>query len=66
MYVCVCRAITEGEVRAAVEAGADTVQAVTRACTAGDDCGTCHDVIEDMIEQRWGARRLVVLRDRAA
>jgi bacterioferritin-associated ferredoxin len=59
MYVCICRAVTEETVRAAIDAGAETVEAVTAACCAGDDCGTCHDVIEEMIENR---RRLPVVR----
>ncbi len=55
MYVCICRAVTEQEVKSAIEAGAKTVQAVTQSCCAGDDCGACHCAIEDMIEDRWGA-----------
>jgi bacterioferritin-associated ferredoxin len=55
MYVCICRAVTEQEVRAAIEGGARTVDAVTSSCCAGDDCGACHDTIEDLIEERWGA-----------
>jgi bacterioferritin-associated ferredoxin len=55
MYVCICRAVSEQEVKSAIEAGAKTVQAVTRSCCAGDDCGACHVAIEDMIEARWGA-----------
>jgi bacterioferritin-associated ferredoxin len=55
MYVCICRAVTELEVKAAIEGGARTVDAVTGACCAGDDCGACHNTIEDMIEERWGA-----------
>jgi bacterioferritin-associated ferredoxin len=51
MYVCVCRAVKEEQVRAAIEAGAETVSAVTAACCAGDDCGACHGVIEEMIEE---------------
>ena len=43
MYVCVCRAVTEETVKAAIEAGAKSVDAVTAACCAGDDCGSCHD-----------------------
>lgn len=54
MYVCICRAVTEEKVKAAIDAGADRVEAVTAACCAGDDCGACHCVIEDMIEDRWG------------
>jgi bacterioferritin-associated ferredoxin len=59
MFVCICRAVKEESVRAAIEAGADTVEAVTAACCAGDDCGACHQVIEDMIEDR---KRLPVVR----
>jgi bacterioferritin-associated ferredoxin len=52
MYVCVCRAVTDETVRKAIDAGADTVGAVTARTCAGDDCGACHDLIEDMIEAR--------------
>jgi bacterioferritin-associated ferredoxin len=71
MYVCVCRAVTDREVKAAIEAGADTVAAVTRVCCAGDDCGACHGVIRELIEERLEAgrdsvRRLRVVPGRAA
>jgi len=52
MYVCVCKAVTEHEIRASIEAGAGTVDAVTRACRAGDDCGACHEAIEELIAER--------------
>ncbi len=51
MYVCICRVVTEQQVRAAIKGGARSVEAVTKACCAGDDCGACHGVIEDMIEE---------------
>jgi bacterioferritin-associated ferredoxin len=70
MYVCVCRAVTDKQVKAAIEGGARTVQDVTQACCAGDDCGACHHVIEGMIEDaveaEAGVRRLPVVRERAA
>lgn len=50
MYVCVCMAVTEAEVEAAISGGATTREAVTRACRAGGDCGACHQMIEDKIE----------------
>ena len=68
MYACVCRAVTEDTVRKAIDAGADSVRAVTASTCAGDDCGACHDFIEDLIEARWGKadaqgrRRLPVVR----
>jgi bacterioferritin-associated ferredoxin len=50
MYVCVCMAVTDSEVEQAIAAGAETREAVTRACRAGGDCGACHGMIDDMIE----------------
>lgn len=50
MYVCVCFAVTESEVRAAIEAGATTRELVTQHCRAGGDCGSCHGMIAQMIE----------------
>jgi bacterioferritin-associated ferredoxin len=50
MYVCVCLAVTESEVEAAIAGGAHTREAVTRACRAGGDCGACHGMIETKIE----------------
>jgi bacterioferritin-associated ferredoxin len=66
MYVCCCYAVTEREVRAVIEAGADSVPAVTRACRAGGDCGSCQQHIESMLEehaeaQEGSSRRLPVL-----
>jgi bacterioferritin-associated ferredoxin len=66
MYVCLCRAVTDREIKASIDAGADTVEAVTRACCAGDDCGACHDTIVEMIEERQAPKRLVMARGRAA
>lgn len=66
MYVCICRAVTEREVKDAIDEGARSVDAVIAACCAGDDCGACHERIEDMIEERHGSvapsRRLPVVR----
>ena len=50
MYVCVCLAVTDAQVQAAIETGAITREDVTRACKAGGDCGACHGMIRQMIE----------------
>ena len=50
MYVCVCLAVTGTEVRAAIQAGATTREVVTQHCRAGGDCGSCHGMINQMIE----------------
>ncbi len=55
MYVCVCLAVTEAEVEAAIAGGAQTRACVTRACGAGGDCGACHGMIEEKIEDHLEA-----------
>ena len=50
MYVCVCNAVAKREVHLAILDGAHTVAAVAIACGAGTDCGACHAMIEDMVE----------------
>ena len=41
MYLCICRAIREREVDAAVRAGARKPADVFRACGKNPQCGTC-------------------------
>jgi len=48
-------AVTEAEVGEAIANGATTREAVTRACRAGGDCGACHGMIENMIEDHLEA-----------
>lgn len=67
MYVCVCHAVTDKEVLAAIQAGASHREAVTAACGAGGDCGSCHGMIEEMIAEQAspdasGPRRLAVVK----
>ena len=50
MYVCVCLAVSDKDVREAIESGCTSRHEVTRACGAGGDCGACHGMIENMIE----------------
>jgi bacterioferritin-associated ferredoxin len=59
MYVCVCFAVTDKEIDAVIDAGAHSVSAVTRACNAGGDCGSCLEAIEERLEDRLEARQLL-------
>jgi bacterioferritin-associated ferredoxin len=50
MIVCACRGVRCSSVKAAIAAGARTVDCVGNACGAGTDCGSCRFMIEDMID----------------
>jgi bacterioferritin-associated ferredoxin len=52
VFACICCAVSVDEVNAAIDGGAETVQAVSDATDAGTGCGTCHDRIEGLIEAR--------------
>jgi bacterioferritin-associated ferredoxin len=52
MYVCICHAVTEDDVEVAIDRGAHTIAEIGGMTSAGTNCGSCHDRIEDLIEQR--------------
>lgn len=41
MYVCVCNALTEREIRGAVELGCSTISELQRELGVGTCCGKC-------------------------
>ena len=49
MYVCLCRGVSDRKIRAAIEAGASTVNEVGVQTTAGTVCQDCHPAIEELI-----------------
>ena len=50
MIVCQCRCVTDRQVRAAVERGADDLETLGRACGAGTDCQGCHATLETLLD----------------
>lgn len=51
MYVCLCKAVSDRTIKAAIRSGARTLQQVTACSGAGSDCGACRGVIRDLIEE---------------
>jgi len=50
VILCHCNAVSDREVRAAVEDGARDVDDVATACGAGGDCRSCHASIEELLD----------------
>jgi bacterioferritin-associated ferredoxin len=61
VYVCICHAVTDAEVAAAADSGATTVSAVGCLTRAGQSCATCHDTIQDLLDERCGSCPLAAL-----
>ena len=57
--VCLCNAVAERQVRAAIDHGASDVDQVIAACGAGGNCTGCHPTIERLLEQRVTVRRVL-------
>jgi bacterioferritin-associated ferredoxin len=51
VFVCHCRAVTDGEIREAISAGACDLEEVGRRCGAGTTCGGCCPLIQELLAQ---------------
>jgi NAD(P)H-nitrite reductase large subunit len=51
MVICSCRAVTDGAVLAAIDAGATTIDALARTCAAGGRCGGCWPELERLLAE---------------
>ena len=49
--VCFCGDVTVGDIKAAVEAGHTTLEAVQQATGASTHCGGCLDKVEELVKQ---------------
>jgi len=61
MFVCQCAAVTDREVRTAIESGADSVEAVGHDTEAGTGCGGCHESIQALLADAKGKKPRPVL-----
>ena len=55
MYVCMCHAVTEAQVKQKIDEGASTPRQIAQGCKAGTDCGSCVRRIQALLGEH-GAR----------
>ncbi|MEV6206881.1 (2Fe-2S)-binding protein [Kitasatospora sp. NPDC051914] len=55
MYVCMCHAVTEAQVKQEIDGGAVTPRQIAKGCKAGTDCGSCVRRIQALLGEH-GAR----------
>ncbi len=51
MYVCLCKGVTDTQIRAAVEDGAGNVRAVRKALGVSTQCGQCACQVKDLVKE---------------
>ncbi len=57
MYVCLCKAITDKQIRDAVDNGVQNIAQLQETCGAASGCGSCRDVAQDLIDERLADTR---------
>ena len=62
MIVCLCRGLSERELRGLLAGGIRSTEEVSRSCGAGGDCGACLSMIDRLVEDvhRRAARGALV------
>ena len=56
MYVCVCNAVTDSDIRNAVDEGVRNMKQLKRTTGCGSACGCCQDMATDLLQQALGEK----------
>lgn len=57
MYVCICNAVTDTEIRDAVDNGVRNLKQLSRLNGCGVTCGSCQDMASEVIQQALVEKR---------
>ena len=57
MYVCVCNAVTDSNIRNAVDDGVRNMKQLRQKTDCGTTCGTCLDMAVEVLQQALNAKR---------
>ena len=55
MYVCICNAVTDHDIRQAAEAGCTSLAELTMRTGAGSCCGSCTDTAAELLAETRAA-----------
>ncbi len=51
MYICICKAVTDTQLRTAIDEGVCTRRQLTHCFGVGKDCGKCNKEIKELLKQ---------------
>jgi bacterioferritin-associated ferredoxin len=57
MYVCVCNAVTDSDIRTAVADGVRNLRQLKRATGCSSTCGCCRQEVVDVLQQALAEKR---------
>ena len=59
MYICICNAIRDADLRAAVSKGARSTDEAFEGLGSRPNCGSCLDLADEIVAEEIQARQLV-------
>ena len=59
MYVCICNAVTDSDIRNAVDDGVHTLKQLKRTTGCAGSCGCCKEMAVDVLQQALAEKREV-------
>jgi bacterioferritin-associated ferredoxin len=51
MYVCICNAVTDSDIRRAVQDGVGNLRQLRQATGCASTCGSCEDMADEILQQ---------------
>jgi bacterioferritin-associated ferredoxin len=57
MYVCVCNAVTDGDIRNAVDDGVRNLKQLSRKTGCSTACGCCQEMAVEVLQQAVAEKR---------
>jgi len=57
MYVCVCNAVSDSDIRNAVDEGVRNLRQLKRTTGCGSTCGCCQVMAADLLQQALSEKR---------
>ena len=54
MYVCICNAITDKQIRAAAQAGVSDLWGLQKELGVATQCGSCKEMASDILREQGG------------
>jgi bacterioferritin-associated ferredoxin len=55
VFACICHAVSVDDVNAAIDGGAQSLDAIGESTRAGTSCRNCHQHLDDLIDERCGS-----------
>ncbi|MCX7097972.1 MAG: (2Fe-2S)-binding protein [Methylococcales bacterium] len=51
MYICVCKAVTDNQLKRAIDNGACTRRQLFQSFGVGSDCGKCNRYVKELLDE---------------